>query len=456
MQGFRDLQWGDKKFYKRLAVLALPIIAQELVNSSVNILDSFMVGTLGLSSINGVGFANQIFFLFTLVLFGMNGGGSMFMGQYWGRNDVKSIHKVMGVSASSAMVVALLFFAGAMFIPEFLIGLYSNEADVIAEGVIYLRIVSFSYFCTAFSTGVNASLRSIGQTKIPMFTTMIALGCNALFNYLCIFVFKWGVAGAALATVTARVIELIAQIVIVRVHRIPIGTKLRNYFSFDQAFVKNFFKFVSPIIINEFVWALGTTIYNIAYKGVGNEAQGAVQISGAIQNLFMVFGMAVGTACGIMMTNALGANEFEYAKRGGRKCMLIGVGLAAIMGGMLIVCSPLILGVYDVADHVKEMARMNLVVIAGAMLFKTYNYTTICGILRSGGDTKFCLIMDIGGVWLVGVPLAFIGSYLLDVPIYVVVAMVHLEEVFKFIISTRRVFSNVWVRNIVAVDSKEG
>ncbi len=446
----KSLDWGDKSFYRRLIYLSLPIIGQEFLNALVNILDSFMVGTLGLSAINGVGFGNQIFFLFFLILFGINSGSAMFMGQFWGKGDVKSIHKVMGITFTSSSIVAVFFIIGSLLIPEVLIGFYSSDAAVIKEGSTYLRTVSPVFLIAAIVFAVNAALRSIGQTKMPMATTLVALVCNATLNYIFIFILKWGVFGTALATAIARSIELAAQIFLINAYKMPVATKIREYFRANWIFVKDFYKLTTPVIINEFVWALGTTIYNVAYKGCGNESQGSVQISEVVLRLFMVIGFGIGSGCGILLANSLGAKEFEKAKVYARKCLLIVVPVSMVMASLLILFSPIIVGIYDVSPAVREMAAKNLLVVAFALILKNYNYATIVGILRSGGDTKYCLFLDMAGVWFVGVPMAFIGAYLLKWPIYFVLILVSLEEVFKFILSTKRVLSDVWVRNIVS------
>ncbi len=443
-------QSAKDSFVARLILLAVPIILQELINSTVNLLDTFMIGKLGIHEVTAVGLANQIFFLFILLTFGINSGSSIFMGQFWGKNDTKSIRKVMGICFISTFLGACLFAIPAFFVPEKIMSIYSdNDTRVIELGAQYLRIVCFSYFLTAFSATLNISLKSIGQTKIPMFTTMIALSCNFILNYIFIFILKMGVEGAAYATLIARFIELCVQLVLVNLLKLPVIGQIRQYFSADAAFIKKHFMLTYPVILNEFIWALGTSAYNIAYKFTGTEGQGAVQISGTIQNLFGVIGFSVGSAAGIILANTLGANEKEKAIRYSRKSLFLAVALSILMGLVLLLVAPGIISLFNVSDQVKEYAAKIMYVIAAGMVIKTFNFTSIVGILRSGGDTMFCLILDGLTVWLVGVPLAFIGGYFLRLPIYWVVLFVYGEEIVKLFASAYRVFSNIWVKNVV-------
>ncbi len=439
----------SKGFYKSLSILTIPIIFQEFINSAVNIMDVFMVGHLGVAQITAVGLANQIFFLFILLVFGVNSGASIFMGQFWGKQDIPNIHKTMGICMISSFCGALLFFTGARFFPEQLMSIYSKDAKVIELGADYLRVISYSYLITSITFSFGTALRCVRQTRLPMLATVTALICNTIFNYIFIFIFEYGVVGSALGTVIARVFECILMISAVYFFKMPVAGRLKSFFSFDFTYVKNFYQTAIFVILNEFIWALGVSAYNIAYKFTGTEAQGAIQIASTIQSLFLVISMGMGSGSGIMLANALGANEFEKARLYSRKFMKLIPSISFVMGMLLILSSHFILSFFNVDVLVKQYARNIMIVIGFAMILKSFNYTTIVGILRSGGDTKFCLFLDFAGVWFIGVPIAFLTALVFKLPIYWIFALVQLEEVFKAVFSTRRVLSNIWIKNIV-------
>ncbi len=439
----------DKKFLKLAANLAIPIILQDILNSSVNMVDTFMIGRLGESEVAAVGLANQVFFIYQLILFGITSGSAIFMGQYWGKRDTANIHKVMGISMSLSLFFATLFSIGAFFIPEKIMELYSQDANVIALGSQYLEIIIISYFFSAIILSINAALRATETTKLPMCTTFISLFSNIIFNYIFIFKLGLGVRGAAIATVIARSIELVCQLFFIYILKTPVAAKISSYFKADRNFLKVFFKMTIPVILNEFMWSFGTSIYNMAYKYSGTEAQAAVQISSTIQNLFVVMGTGMGFACSIMVSNALGAGDIKKAISYSRKCLKLSVLLSGFMGVVLFFSTDFILMFFDVSETVKEYAYCLFIVTAVGIVIKTYNYTTIIGILRSGGDTRFCLFIDTIGVWLIGIPLAFIGSKFLNLPIYVTVALVYTEEVMKLFTTTARVMKNKWAKTII-------
>ena len=445
----KNLTTRKNGFYKTLLLLALPIIAQEFINSAVNMADFMMVGSLGLDPMNGVSLGGQLSFICLLVLFGVNSGSAILMGQFWGKEDTRSIHKVMGIAFITNLSVTFLLALAAITLPEAILRLYSKEPEVIRLGALYLRTVGVSYLFSGVTTAINASLRSIGQTRIPMFTTFAALLTNVTLNYLSIYVLKWGVFGVGLSTVISRVVEVGVQILVIRKLHLPVVTRLRRYFTADKAFVKKFFTLAIPVILNESMWGLGTSLYNIAYKACGNEAQGAMQIGSTLQNVFNVLGFGIGSACGILLANLLGAGKREEALAGAKRGLVLSCAVSAVMACVLLAISPLIIGIYNVPQEVKTQARLLIFVIAGGLIFKTYNFTAIVGVLRSGGDTRFCLFADVAGVWVFGVPAAFIGAVLLKLPIHIVLLLVYSEELFKCAVVTWRVRQKKWAATLV-------
>ncbi|MBQ7265548.1 MAG: MATE family efflux transporter [Firmicutes bacterium] len=441
--------FGDKAFLKNLALLSIPIILNDIINSLINVMDTFMTGKLGAESVTAVGLGNQVFFLFTLITFGIASGASVFMGQYWGKNDIQNIKKILGIGYVLVFIDALLFFLVAELIPQTVMSIYSKDPKVVEIGANYLKIVGFSYFLTAFTVINNAALKSTGNTFQPMLTTLVSLISNIIFNCIFIFGMKMGVQGAAWGTLLARSCEILLQLVLIYTRKIPIFGKFTEYFAFNRPFLKTYFKIALPVILNETMWAVGTSIYNIAYKYSGTVAQASLQVAGVVQNLFMVFGTGVGTACGILIANALGSSDRQRAKDTAFKCTLISLLLSLFFGVVLAVSAPYIIGLFDIGSLGANYARIMLYIISAGMLFKIVNFIFIVGILRNGGDTLFCLFADACSVWFVGVPMAFLGSAVLHLPIYITFALVYLEEVVKTAFTLPRILSGKWLKNIV-------
>lgn len=441
--------FNDKRFLKTLAYLAIPIMLNELINSAVNMLDTFMIGTLGDGPVAAVGLSNQVFFLFSVLSFGINSGISVFMGQFMGKNEMSNVHRCMGLAFVLTVAAALVFACGAAFFPERIMSIYSKDETVIALGCDYLRIVAISYVLTAIIMVFNSALKVTGSTIQPMLTTLLAFCINFIGNYILILKLGYGIKGAAISTITARCCEIAAQLSAMLLRRHPVLTKPSNYFGLNLKFCLPFVGVGVPVVLNEAMWGFGTTAYNIAYKYSGTVAQAAVQISSTVQNLFVVAGIGVGAACAILLTNCLGAGDREKAWDYSKRCLFSGSLLSVVMGAVLAAAAPAIISCFSLNETAKSYALKMLYIVAVGILFKTINYIIVCGILRSGGDTKFCLLLDGLSVWVIGLPMAVLGSVLLKLPIYITFAMVYMEEVVKMFFGFKRVFSKKWLNTLV-------
>ncbi len=440
----------DKVFLKNLYILALPIILNELLNSSINMMDTFMIGRLGAECVSSVSLGNQVFFIFTLFSFGICSGASIFMGQYWGAEDIKGVKKVLGIALILSLINAAVFFIFAFVFSENVMNIYSNDKSVIALGAKYLKIVGFSYFLTAVTTSFNAALKATGYAKIPMLTTFISLVCNVIFNYIFIFIMNMGVTGAALGTLCARSIEFCVLMTVVFGRKLPVAGRLRDYISVNFSFLINYAKISLPVLLNEGMWGLGTTAYNIAYKYSGTVAQASVQVASVVQNLFIVAGMGIGASSGILISNALGAKDTKRAEDYAKKCTFVAVLFSAIMAVILLSASKGIVSLFEIGDAGRDYAIKMLITVSFGLIIKTLNYINIVGILRNGGDTIYGLMLDSLSVWFIGVPMAFLGSRYLGLPIYITFSMVYIEEVVKLFFSEYRVMvAKKWIKTVI-------
>jgi putative MATE family efflux protein len=442
-----------REFYSVMFKIALPIAVQNLVATSLNFVDTIMIGQLGSAELAAVGLANQVFFLMVLLLFGIYSGSGIFIGQFWGKKDVNNIHRVLGIALVSGIIASTLFALAAVFFPAHILRLFMKEAHVISLGRDYLSIVAFSYTVTAVSFAYGFLSRSVGQAKLPMYVSIVALSCNTALNYLLIFgnfgFPALGVKGAAMATVFARTLEVCLLLSIIYGKKYVLAGPVRVMFNFTRGYVLNFYRTSISVILNELVWALGVMVYYAVYARMGEHSFAAVQMAQPIQNISMVLFFGIANACCVMLGNKIGADcedeAFVYAK----KFAVLGPALGAFIGAFLILNAGMMVAGYNVSLELKETAARILTVFAAVLAIRIFNLINIVGILRSGGDTKFTLFLDSGSVWLIGVPLAIFGSTVLELPVYWVMAMVSVEEIFKAILGLHRLFSKKWVRNII-------
>lgn len=443
----------DSNFYKILYVIALPIVIQNLIASSLNMVDTVMIGRVGESEIAAVGIANQLFFLFTILIMGFYSGSGIFISQFWGNKDEKNIRKILGLSLLIGIVVSVIFTFLALALPEKIIRIFNKDTNVVKLGSDYLKIVGISYIFTAITFAFSIALRCIGKTVLPMIVSIIALLINTSLNYVLIFGHfgapEMGVKGAALATTIARVIETIILIIYVYAGKGTLAANFKEMFNFDKAFVIKSFETIIPVVLNEICWGLGAVVYSIAYGRIGTQAIAAIQITSTIQNLYMVLVFGIANAAAVMVGNQIGAGEEEK----GRKYAYRLAGLGAITGMFLAIFIAMtakgVLNIFKVSDTVIHDSLMILYITAFIMVMRVLNIILIVGVLRGGGDARYSLKLEAFTMWGIGVPLSFIGALLFKLPVYGVVALLTIEEIVKCIFAVKRLISNKWINRVI-------
>lgn len=445
--------WKDKIFLKSMLAIAIPIALQNLITSSLNMVDTLMISSLGQSSIAAVGLANQIFFFYILITFGINSGSSIFISQYWGKKDILNIRKVLGISISLSTFTGIIFTVAAFFFPEFLMGLFIKEPMVIKLGSEYLKIVSLSYIITAIGFSYSIALRSTGRPKVPMKISAISFVTNTVFNYLLIFgkfgFPEMGVKGAALGTLIARIVELLFILFAVYRSQGPLKASIKELFAWNKEFINRYLITVWPVIVNEGFWSLGQVLYSVAYARIGEEATAAVQLTITIQNIFFVLFRGLANACAVLVGNKIGEGDkgeaYDYAMNFIVISALLGLGMGLIMA----ITPDLTLKIFRNLNPDLHATTKSLLIIMGLTFFiRTTNSTVIVGVLRGGGDTKFSMFLEMGSVWGIGVPLAFIGALILKWPVEYVLLLVTSEELLKFLIGLPRVLSKKWIKEL--------
>jgi putative MATE family efflux protein len=439
-------------FHRTLFFIALPIITQNFISSSLNVIDVAMLGQMGETTVAAAGLANQIFFLLIFVLFGISSGAAVFTAQLWGKRDIPAIRKVLGVCLSMGLAGGLLFTIIALFFPEAALSIYSSDQAVIQTGSNYLRIVGFSYLFTAITFSFASVLRSTGNVRLPMAVSIFSLGLKTVLNFGLIFgnfgLPQLGILGAALATSLARLVECSLLLFLAYRLRTPVAARPREIFSFNRRFVKSFLATSLPVVFNETLWAMGISTYNAVYGHIGTESIAAVNIAGTIENLAFALFIGISDACGILVGNKIGEGDEIAAYEIARRTMILSVSGAILMGGLILAGSGAILSLYKVSPAASIYASNILTVMAFAFWVRISNMTLIVGVLRSGGDTRFGFIMDAGTMWLIGVPTALLAAFVFHLEVHWVYLIIMSEELVKFFVAWWRFRSRRWIHNV--------
>jgi putative MATE family efflux protein len=443
----------DREFFRAMLALAIPVAFQQLITASLNMIDVLMVGQLGETSVAALGLANQIFFLLILFLFGVTSGMAIFTAQYWGKGDVESIRRVLGLCLAIAIAVSAVFTLLATLLPEMLMSIYTEDTEVIRIGSDYLRIVGLSYVMMAISVSYISVLRSIRMVKITVLVAVLALGLKTVLAYLLIFGIgpfpELGVRGAAIGTAIGWTFECILLVFLVYALKTPLAANPLSYFRFNRPFAVNVLKTSLPAAINEVLWSVGFSSYNAVYARIGTDAIAAVNINATIEELVFVLFIGLGNACAVMIGNKIGEGDSKTAFEYGQRFMIIGVTAALIGGAVVFSQREAVIGLYELSSSAANNLRGLMLVFALSAWLKMLNFILFIGAMRAGGDTRYAMFTELFSVWCIGVPAALIGGFVLDLPVYGVYALVLLEEAVKAVIVFRRFQSRRWIHDLV-------
>ncbi len=446
--------FNKKIFINGILMIGLPIVIQQVIALSLNMIDTFMIGSVGVYELAAVGASNKIYFIFSIICFGLYSGSTIFVSQYYGIKDIHSIRKVMKIELLIGITLSVFTTLITFFFKEQLLSLFTNDPKVITLGNEYLSIALFTYLPISISFAFSFNSRSIHQLKTITLISATAIMINTALNYGLIFGhFNFptlGVQGAALATLIARLVELIFILTyIYRTENHPLAIPIKSGLSIDFTLMKKILSTSIPVIISESAWSIGITTCFIAYGLLGTSALAVVQVAGSINDLFQCIFFGLGNAAAVMIGNELGKNNKNMAYEYGKKFITINLCLCLFMTIALLSLRDLITTVYSYDPVTTTLLNQSLLVYALYITPKMMSYVQICGVLRSGGDTRFCMVWDVLSIWCVSVPLAFISVLVFKLPLPLVIAISFLDEIVKACATLHRFFSKKWIHNVI-------
>ena len=434
--------------------LAIPVALQNLLFSSFTLIDTLMIGSLGDTPLAAVGMAGKWSWFFNIVLFGFASGAGVFIAQYFGAGDERGIHRTYGLVTIGSLAASLVFMAAALLAPEAIIGLFTRDPEAIAIASVYLRIIAVSYPSQALSKAGGTLLQSTQKVAIPFIGAACSVATNVVFNALLIFGLcgfpALGVAGAAIASAMAAVVNAAVIYLLGHIKRTHIRAPLREMLDIRRDFVRSYARISAPALINETTWALGNLCYNAVFGHISTEAYAAMTVVKSIEDLTTIAIWGLGSSCAVMIGSFVGQGELEKAKDCGRYHLILSTVLSLFIGAFVITLRGPIMSLFGVSEAVRSMAVVLLIIYGLEAAARNIPYMLVCGVFRSGGDTRYGLIVDLISLYLIGLPLtAFVGLVLrASVPV-TYLTMYLVEDVFKCIVYGRHFLSNKWIKPVV-------
>ena len=460
---------GDKKFYKTVLAIAVPMMIQNGITNLVSLLDNVMVGRIGEIEMSAVAIVNQLLFVFNLCIFGGLSGIGIFTAQFAGAKDAAGVRRT--IRAKNYLSIAMLVLGLIVFIaaPVPLLKLYIAEGTSAADAELmlthaldYLYIMLIGLAPFAISQVYGSTLREEGETKLPMIGGVVAILVNLVLNYVLIFGSEapglsflpfapMGVAGAAIATVVSRFVEMFMLVIIThaRKDKYPSYVGLYKTAKIPLPLCKDMIIKGSPLLLNEFLWSFGQAVLLQCYSVRGLECVAAANISSTVLNLFNVICFSMGSAIAIILGQHLGADEIDDAKDSVWKLFALSVASCAIASTALGLCADLIPRFYDASDYTREMAGSMLVIVACTMPIFAFAHA-VYFTLRSGGKTLLTFVFDCGFTWGMTIPFAFIAAHYTGMSILTIYLCVQMLDLTKCIVGYILIKKGVWINRLIS------
>lgn len=442
----------DKKFYTQLAAIAIPIALQNLISFGVSMADTVMVGMLGEVQLSAASIANQLGFIFMLFCFGTGSGSGVLIAQFWGKNDVESIHKVITIMYRIQIVISLAFTALAVLFPRQVVMVFTTDEAVIVEAVKFLRIVGLSYLFAGVASSTVIVLRSVRSVKISVLVYVCSLAINVFLNWVLIFgklgAPVMGVEGAAWATCVARLAEVIIAMAYIFFFEKKILYRPAMLFARRMGILRNFAANSVPVVINELLWGTGISVVAVVIGRMGKEFVAANAICSVLSQLVTIVLFGISNAAAVMIGNTVGRGDYELAKDYAKTITAMSFILGIFScGGVLLLREPM-LSLYNVSDLTRLYARQITTIYAFVIIFASVACVTLIGVLRGAGDTRFVMAADLVFLWLVSIPFGFFTGLYLGWPVWAVYIMLKLDEFLKVIMTLTRIARGKWINDV--------
>lgn len=440
------------EFYKKVFVLVFPMALQNLINVGVTATDVVMLGRVGEKVLSGCSLGGQIFWVLSLFLFGSTSGASVLIAQYWGKKDLVSIEKVMGIVVLLTTGAGLLFMIAALLVPGKIMYLYTNDAEVIEQAVRYIRIVAFTYPISAFTMSYLNMLKSVERVAVSTVIYASSLLINIAANSLLIFGLfglpALGIRGAAIGTLIARVVEQLILMYYVKRFRPEVKVKWQRVIHPDSVLWKDFLYYASPVIMNEVFWGVGYSANTAIVGRLGSSVVAANSVAQVTRQLSMVVGFGIAAATAIMIGKAIGEGKKDLAELYGKRFTMLGL-LCGICGALVIlILRPVIAWGMGFGGEADRYLRIFLSMMIVYVIGQSLNSTWVVGIFRAGGDTRFGMILDMTSMWFGSILFGTLAAFVFHLPVPVVYAILLSDEMIKVLPCLWRYRKKRWLKDV--------
>ncbi len=442
----------DKYFYKTFFSLFGVVALQNLIVFSVNLADSIMLGSYNETAMSGVSLANQIQFLLHMFVNGAANGLVVIASQYWGKKNLPPIKKVFSAAFITGVLMSAVLMAAVLISPEGILGILSDEREIVLMGAEYIKIMAFSYIIFAVTQILIALMRSVEAVRIGFYISVIALVFNVGLNYCLIFgnlgFPEMGVKGAAIATLISRIAELVASVIYVFVIDKRLSLKIKDVFGLEKSYFKDYMKAGLPLVGSGGSWGVAMTVQTAIIGRLGAACIGANAVAAPVFQVVSVLYTSSGNASSVLIGKTVGENDIPRVKLYAKKLQILYLIIGAVSCIALLLSRDFIISVYDVTAETAALAATFINILAVTVIGSSYEAPCLCGIVSGGGDTKFVFKNDIIFMWCMVLPLAFLSAFVFSWPVPVTFFILKSDQITKCLVAVVKVNRFKWIKTL--------
>ena len=443
---------NNKHFYKSVFALVIPMALQNLIDVAITTADVLMLGNVSEAALSGSSLAGQVWFVLSLIIFGTSSGASILTAQYWGKKDTVTIERVIGLALRFLLVISFLFTVVVLLFPANVMRLFTTEADVISEGVKYLRIVVWTYIPLTISLLYLNIMRSVEKVKISMLIHLVGFFVNVILNSILIFGLlgfePMGIVGAALATAIARMVQFVIAIVYSLLPKTIIHFRPKYLFTKSGILLKDFLKYSLPVTFNELMWSLAVAMNTSIIGHLGKAAVSANSVAQTTRQLAMVVGLGISNATAVMLGKTIGEGKMDEARQNSKRFIRLSLTFG-VLGACIILCViPIAPYILNLSAEALEYLRTMLIVMSYFCIAQCVNTTLVVGVFRSGGDARIGVIIDMCSMWGITIPCASLAAFVFHWDVRIVYAILMADEIIKLLPIFLRYRTYKWLKNV--------
>lgn len=447
-----------QSFFSIVCNLAVPVALQSMLQASFSIVDQIMIGQLGSVSVAGVGLAGKFSSIFSVIVSAIGAVAGIMISQYMGQKNKPEIRRSFYLNLVPAIGIATAFTIICVIFPKQIMRLYTEDAQTLLASASYLKIISWTFLPIAGATLLSTMFRCMEKAQLPLYTSIASAILNTGLNYILIFG-KWGFSpmgaeGAAIATLASQSVNFLIMLIMILKYNDYLKISANKEKARSKINWKQYADMLLPILVCEFAWSLGENVYAAIYGHIGTKSSAAMILINPIQGLMIGALCGLSQAAGVIIGKKLGNKEYDDAYLSSKKLILYGFIGSILLSVLVIVISPYYVEIYQVEESVKQLTKQILLAYAIIAPFKVQNMIVGGGIIRSGGKTKYVMIIDMIGTWIFGVPLGLLSAFVLKLPIPYVYFILSLEECIRFGISMMVFRKKKWMHSLGTVESK--